>query len=66
MSCDTHKYGYALKGTSTLLVRNHKLLRYQFFSVGDWPGGLVLFTYCSGKSFWRIERSHLGCHGIDG
>jgi sphinganine-1-phosphate aldolase len=40
MSCDTHKYGYALKGTSTLLVRNHKLLRYQFFSVGDWPGGL--------------------------
>jgi sphinganine-1-phosphate aldolase len=40
MSCDTHKYGYALKGTSTLLVRNHKLLRYQFFSVADWPGGL--------------------------
>jgi glutamate/tyrosine decarboxylase-like PLP-dependent enzyme len=43
MSCDTHKYGYGLKGTSTLLVRNHKLLRYQFYSVGDWPGGL----YCS-------------------
>jgi sphinganine-1-phosphate aldolase len=43
MSCDTHKYGYALKGTSSLLARNHKLLRYQFFSVGDWPGGL----YCS-------------------
>ena len=40
MSCDTHKYGYALKGTSTLLVRNHKLLRYQFFSMEDWPGGL--------------------------
>ena len=43
MSCDTHKYGYALKGTSCLLVRNHKLLRYQFFSVSDWPGGI----YCS-------------------
>ena len=40
MSCDTHKYGYALKGTSTLLVRNHRLLRYQFFSVADWAGGL--------------------------
>jgi glutamate/tyrosine decarboxylase-like PLP-dependent enzyme len=40
MSCDTHKYGYALKGTSTLLVRNHKLLRYQFYSVSDWSGGL--------------------------
>ncbi len=40
ISCDTHKYGYALKGTSTLLVRNPKLLRYQFFAVADWPGGL--------------------------
>lgn len=40
MSCDTHKYGYALKGTSTVLFRNRKLLRYQFFSKGDWPGGL--------------------------
>jgi glutamate/tyrosine decarboxylase-like PLP-dependent enzyme len=43
MSCDTHKYGYALKGTSSLLVRNPKLLRYQFHSVEDWPGGL----YCT-------------------
>jgi glutamate/tyrosine decarboxylase-like PLP-dependent enzyme len=40
ISCDTHKYGYALKGTSTLLVRNRKLLRYQFYSITDWPGGL--------------------------
>lgn len=40
MSCDTHKYGYALKGTSTVLFRNRKLLRYQFFSKSDWPGGL--------------------------
>ena len=43
MSCDTHKYGYALKGTSTVLARNRKLLRYQFFSIEDFPGGL----YCS-------------------
>jgi glutamate/tyrosine decarboxylase-like PLP-dependent enzyme len=43
ISCDTHKYGYALKGTSSLLVRNPKLLRCQFHSVEDWPGGL----YCT-------------------
>jgi glutamate/tyrosine decarboxylase-like PLP-dependent enzyme len=49
MSCDTHKYGYALKGTSTLLVRNHQLLRYQFFSVADWPGGLYLSPTVQGS-----------------
>jgi sphinganine-1-phosphate aldolase len=40
ISCDTHKYGYALKGTSVVLYRNKKLLRRQFFSIADWPGGL--------------------------
>jgi sphinganine-1-phosphate aldolase len=40
ISCDTHKYGYALKGTSVILYRNKKLLRNQFFSMAEWPGGL--------------------------
>jgi sphinganine-1-phosphate aldolase len=40
MSCDTHKYGYALKGTSVVLYRNMKLRRYQFFATPDWAGGL--------------------------
>ena len=40
ISCDTHKYGYALKGTSVVLYRSKKLMRRQFFSIADWPGGL--------------------------
>jgi sphinganine-1-phosphate aldolase len=40
VSCDTHKYGYALKGTSVVLYRNKNLLRNQFFSMADWAGGL--------------------------
>lgn len=40
MSCDTHKYGYALKGTSTVLFRNKDLRRYMFFAQEDWPGGV--------------------------
>lgn len=40
MSCDTHKYGYGLKGTSVVLLRNRKLRRYMFFSKADWPGGV--------------------------
>jgi sphinganine-1-phosphate aldolase len=40
ISCDTHKFGYAPKGTSVVMYRSHELRRYQYFSVGDWPGGL--------------------------
>ncbi|MCR9165670.1 MAG: aminotransferase class V-fold PLP-dependent enzyme [Nannocystaceae bacterium] len=40
MSADTHKYGYAAKGTSVVLYRNRALRRHQFFRATDWPGGL--------------------------
>jgi sphinganine-1-phosphate aldolase len=39
ISADTHKYGYGLKGTSTLLYRNESLRRHQYFLATDWPGG---------------------------
>jgi len=39
VSADTHKYGYGLKGTSTLLYRNAELRRHQYFVADDWPGG---------------------------
>jgi sphinganine-1-phosphate aldolase len=40
MSCDTHKYGYAAKGTSVVLYRTTELRHHQYFTVTDWPGGL--------------------------
>jgi sphinganine-1-phosphate aldolase len=40
ISADTHKYGYALKGTSVLLYRNAELRRHQYFTAPDWPGGI--------------------------
>ncbi|HZD55679.1 MAG TPA: aminotransferase class V-fold PLP-dependent enzyme [Anaerolineales bacterium] len=43
MSADTHKYGYAAKGTSVVLYRDEELRHYQYFATSDWPGGL----YCS-------------------
>lgn len=43
MSADTHKYGYAAKGTSVILYRGHELRRHQYFTTTEWPGGL----YCS-------------------
>ncbi|TLN05291.1 hypothetical protein FDZ71_11655 [bacterium] len=40
ISADTHKYGYAAKGTSVILYRTPELRHFQYFSVTDWPGGL--------------------------
>ena len=40
ISADCHKYGYAARGASTIMYRDPKYRRYQFFAVTDWPGGL--------------------------
>ena len=40
ISCDTHKYGFAPKGNSTLLYRDSKLRSYQYFVLPDWSGGV--------------------------
>ncbi|MFN8019097.1 MAG: pyridoxal-dependent decarboxylase [Acidimicrobiales bacterium] len=43
ISADTHKYGYAFKGTSTVLFRDKKWRNSQYFFLTDWTGG----KYCS-------------------
>ncbi|KAF2093193.1 PLP-dependent transferase [Rhizodiscina lignyota] len=40
ISVDTHKYGFAPKGNSTVLYRNKQLRAYQYFITPDWPGGV--------------------------
>ncbi|REK19431.1 MAG: aspartate aminotransferase family protein [Planctomycetota bacterium] len=49
MSCDTHKYGYAPKGTSVVLYRGQELRRHQYFTIADWPGGLYYSPTFSGS-----------------
>ncbi|MCU1454567.1 MAG: gadB 1 [Acidimicrobiales bacterium] len=39
ISADTHKYGYAFKGTSTLLFRDKSWRNAQYFFLTDWTGG---------------------------
>jgi sphinganine-1-phosphate aldolase len=39
ISADTHKYGYGLKGTSTLLFRDRALRDGMYFFMPDWSGG---------------------------
>jgi glutamate/tyrosine decarboxylase-like PLP-dependent enzyme len=43
ISADTHKYGYAFKGTSVLTFRDKAIRNAQYFFLTDWSGG----KYCS-------------------
>jgi sphinganine-1-phosphate aldolase len=49
MSADTHKYGYAAKGTSVVLYRDRELRRCQYFTATDWPGGLYTSPTLAGS-----------------
>ena len=49
ISADTHKYGYAAKGTSVILYRGTDLRHYQYFSAADWPGGIYFSPTFAGS-----------------
>ncbi len=49
MSLDTHKYGYALKGTSVVLYRNRALRQSQYFCYADWTGGMYTTPTIAGS-----------------
>jgi glutamate/tyrosine decarboxylase-like PLP-dependent enzyme len=49
MSADTHKFGYAAKGTSVVLYRGAELRRHQYFTATEWPGGLYFSPTLAGS-----------------
>jgi sphinganine-1-phosphate aldolase len=49
MSVDTHKYGYAAKGTSVVLYRHKELRRHQYFCFPNWTGGLYVTPTIAGS-----------------
>ncbi len=49
ISADTHKYGYAAKGTSVVLYRGEELRHYQFYTTTEWPGGLYFSPTLAGS-----------------
>lgn len=79
ISCDTHKYGFAPKGNSTLLYRNSALRSYQYFISPDWSGGVYASPSIAGSrpgaliaSAWASLMSQgesgyiSACHSIVG
>ena len=49
MSADTHKYGYASKGTSVVLYRSRELRRSQYFAYPHWTGGMYVTPTLAGS-----------------
>jgi sphinganine-1-phosphate aldolase len=49
MSADTHKFGYAAKGSSVVLYRGTHLRSFQYFTAAEWPGGLYFSPTLAGS-----------------
>uniref|UniRef100_A0A8C4WIM5 Sphingosine-1-phosphate lyase 1 n=1 Tax=Gopherus evgoodei TaxID=1825980 RepID=A0A8C4WIM5_9SAUR len=49
ISADTHKYGYAPKGSSVILYSDKKYRHYQFFVAPDWQGGIYASPTIAGS-----------------
>ncbi|TGZ50135.1 sphingosine-1-phosphate lyase [Temnothorax longispinosus] len=49
ISADTHKYGYAPKGSSLILYRNKEYRHYQYCVTTNWPGGIYGSPTISGS-----------------
>lgn len=49
ISVDTHKYGFAPKGNSTVLYRDAKLRSYQYYISPDWSGGVYASPSIAGS-----------------
>lgn len=49
ISADTHKYGYAPKGSSVILYSDKKYRHYQYFMAPDWQGGIYASPSMAGS-----------------
>ncbi|KAI2808642.1 Sphingosine-1-phosphate lyase 1 [Blomia tropicalis] len=69
ISCDTHKYGYAPKGSSVIMYSDKEYRRHQFSVITDWPGGIYASPTIAGS---RAGASIATCwatllhYGVDG
>ncbi|KAF8971234.1 sphinganine-1-phosphate aldolase [Flammula alnicola] len=69
ISCDTHKYGFAPKGTSVIMYRTAELRRFQYYVNPTWPGGVYASPSMSGSrpgaliaGCWAVMQ-HMGTEG---
>lgn len=66
VSADTHKYGYAAKGTSVILYRGRRLRRYQYFTITDLARRSLFFPRLRRQPPRGAVSPMLGCNGSHG
>lgn len=49
ISCDTHKYGFACKGSSVVMYASPQLRRFQYYIQPDWSGGVYASPTIAGS-----------------
>lgn len=49
ISCDTHKYGFAPKGSSIIMYRDREMRARQYFVSSDWSGGIYASPTLAGS-----------------
>ncbi|KAG0142911.1 hypothetical protein CROQUDRAFT_81635 [Cronartium quercuum f. sp. fusiforme G11] len=49
ISCDTHKYGFAPKGSSVIMYRSVTWRKYQYSVLTTWPGGVYASPSIAGS-----------------
>uniref|UniRef100_A0A6T8I5R7 sphinganine-1-phosphate aldolase n=1 Tax=Hemiselmis andersenii TaxID=464988 RepID=A0A6T8I5R7_HEMAN len=69
ISCDTHKYGFAPKGSSIIMYKGKDLRHHQYFVASDWPGGIYATPALAGSrpgaliaGTWAVMM-HMGMSG---
>ncbi|KDQ55737.1 hypothetical protein JAAARDRAFT_59713 [Jaapia argillacea MUCL 33604] len=69
ISCDTHKYGFAPKGSSVVMYRSSELREHQYYLNPEWPGGIYASPTMSGSrpgaliaGAWAVMQ-HMGHDG---
>lgn len=58
ISCDTHKYGFAPKGSSIIMYRTEELRAYQYYVWTEWTGGVYASPTLAGS---RPGALMVGC-----
>ncbi|KAJ3016960.1 hypothetical protein HKX48_003786 [Thoreauomyces humboldtii] len=49
ISVDTHKYGFAPKGSSVVMYRSKEIRDFQYFVTTEWPGGIYASPTIAGS-----------------
>ncbi|TRY72161.1 hypothetical protein TCAL_03949 [Tigriopus californicus] len=69
ISADTHKFGYAPKGSSVIMYRSKEYIHYQYYVSADWTGGIFASPTMAGSRSGGLIAATWACmvnHGMDG